>query len=51
MKGVQHVPPESASFLRTRSRTFVPDLPEGPPPEALGEIGAARERAQALAEA
>jgi len=32
-----------------RSHPEMPDLPEGPPPEVLGEIGAVWERAQALA--
>ena len=34
----------------TRSHHSVLDLPEGPPPEVLGEIDAAWERAQALVE-
>ncbi len=34
----------------TRSSRSVLDLPEGPPPEVLGEIDAAWERAQALVE-
>jgi hypothetical protein len=41
--------PESASFLITRSHHYVLDLPDGPPPEVLGEIDAAWERAQVLA--
>jgi len=41
---------KSASFLMTRSHRYLPDLPDGPPPEVLGEIEAAWERAQALAE-
>ena len=40
---------KSASFLMTRSHRYLPDLPDGPPPEVLGEIGAVWERAQALA--
>jgi hypothetical protein len=34
----------------SRSPLFTPDLPPGPPPEVLDEIGAAWERAQALVE-
>ena len=34
----------------SRSHHYMLDLPEGPPPEVLGEIDAAWERAQALVE-
>jgi hypothetical protein len=43
---MQSVPPED-HFLMSRSR-LSHDLPPGPPPEVLDEVGAAWERAQDL---